>query len=218
MAKKNEVDRSYRQYIDMKKVPILPLDNRWHQLFPENAKPAMIKKLEKKVMDLVKREGSVNNDLKKLQVVKKKLMKEIVINMQETSEAMDEKLRQKKLMTSQKLIEDINKKTNQLEDEKYDIPYELLKANENLLIASIDLCYDRLSNNQSKINFLADWIERTRTELKKNVVIKQEMEETNTMIYSYMHDMLGPRFMEVFDSRHEFVNKRDEADEDEEIE
>ena len=41
MAKTEE--KSYRDYIDMKRIPILPLDNRWHQLFPENNKPARIK-------------------------------------------------------------------------------------------------------------------------------------------------------------------------------
>ena len=214
MAKKNEVDRSYRDYIDVKRVPILPLDNRWHQLFPEKTKPPRIKKLEKQVMTLVKREGAINNDIKKLEGAKKKLMQEIVKNMQESSEATDEKLRQKKLAASQKLIGDINKKSDALENERFDIPEALVKANEELLIESIDHCYDRLSANQEKINRLAEWIENARNELKKNIVIKQELEEMNAAIYSYMHDMLGPRFMEVFDSRHEFRNQKAQEDDE----
>lgn len=214
MAKKNEVDRSYREYIDLKRVPILPLDNRWHQLFPEKSKPPKIKKLEKQVMTLVKREGTINNDIKKLEAAKKKLMQEIVKNMQESSEEIDEKLRQKKLSASQKLIGDINKKSDSLENERFEIPEALVKANEELLIESIDLCYDRLSVNQTKISSLAEWIENARSELKKNIVLKQELEEMNASIYSYMHDMLGPRFMEVFDSRHEFQNQHAEEDEE----
>lgn len=202
MAKKNE-DKSYKEYIDIKKVPILPLDNRWHQLFPENNKPARIRKLEKEVMALVKRESNVNQELKKLVKAKKKLMNGIISNMEETADD-EEKLRQKKLAASQKLILDINKKTEDLENEKYSLPYSLIQANEELLIESIEICYNRISENQAKISYLNEWIERTRQELKKNVVLKQEMTDMNHNIYSYMHDMFGPRFMEVFDSRHEF--------------
>lgn len=214
MAKKNEVDRSYREYIDLKRVPILPLDNRWHKLFPEQTKPPRIKKLEKQVMTLVKREGAINNDIKKLETAKKKLMQEIVKNMQESSQEVDEKFRQKKLLASQKLIGDINKKSDALEEERFEIPEALVRANEELLVESIDLCYDKLSTNQTKINSLAEWIENTRNELKKNIVIKQELEETNSSIYSYMHDILGPRFMEVFDSRHEFQNQNDKEEDE----
>lgn len=203
MAKKNE-DKSYREYINIKKVPILPLDNRWHQLFPNDNKPAKIKKLEKEVMDIVKRESNVNQELKKLVKAKKKLMSGIVNNMEEVSQNEEEKLRQKKMETSQKLILDINKKTEDLENEKYSLPYKLIQANEELLMESIEICYNRISDNQEKILLLSEWIDRTRQELKKNVVIRQELTDMNHTIYTYMHDMFGPRFMEVFDSNHEF--------------
>lgn len=203
MAKKIE-SKSYMEYIDSKKVPILPLDNRWHQLFPENNKPARIKKLEKEVMDLIKRESNVNHELAKLVKAKKKLMNGIVNNMEESAQNDEEKLRQKKLDASQKLILDINRKTEELEDEKYSLPYKLIQANEELLIESIEICYNRISNNQEKLSLLNEWIDRTRQELKKNVVIRQELTDMNHDIYSYMHDMFGPRFMEVFDSNHEF--------------
>jgi CHASE3 domain sensor protein len=199
MAKKEEIQ--YDKFIDMKKVPILPLDNRWHQLFPDNSKPAKIKKLEKEVMTLVKRESSINHDMKELVALKKKMMKEIVDNMEEAEDE-NEKLRQKKLATSQKLIGEINDKYRRLENEKYQLPYELIKANQMLLMESIEICYDKLETNRRQIEVLDEWIEKTRIELKKNVIIKQEKQELNNNIYSYMHDILGPEFMEVFDKEH----------------
>lgn len=208
MARK-KTEKPFSEYIDIKKVPILPLDNRWHMLFPANEKPAYIKKLEKEVMDIVKRESSVRSELKKLTATKKKLMDNVVGNMNETN-GEDEKLRQKKLLASQKLILDINKKTQTLENEKYDLPYQLLKANEQLLLASIDICYQRINVNHQKITFLNEWIENTRVELKKNVVIRQEMQDMNNNIYSYMHDILGPRFMEVFDENHSYQYDKNE--------
>lgn len=204
MAKKEE-EIQYDKLIDMKKVPILPLDNRWHQLFPADSKPAKLKKLEKEVMSLVKRESGVNHEMKDLVKLKKKLMKEIVSNMEET-DSEHEKLRQKKLAASKKLIGDINEKFQNLENEKYQLPYRLIRANQELLIESVELCYERLETNQRQIEILTEWIENTRTELKKNVIIKQEKQDLNHSIYSYMHDILGPEFMEIFDKDHKFTD------------
>ena len=38
-----------------------------------------------------------------------------------------------------------------------------------------------------------------RDELKRMVIEKQEMEEENARIYSYMHDILGSEVIELFD-------------------
>lgn len=40
-----------------------------------------------------------------------------------------------------------------------------------------------------------------RVELKKKVLIKQDKELKNTEIYSYMHDLLGPDMIEIFDNK-----------------
>ena len=53
------------------------------------------------------------------------------------------------------------------------------------------------------IQKLAAWIEVTRTELKRRIIIKQDKEIANTNIYTYMHDLLGPEMMEVFDNKEE---------------
>lgn len=205
MAKK-ETEGSYEDFenlIDLKKIPILPLDNRWHQLFPDNLKTPRIKKLEKEVMNLVKRESGVSREIKNLVGLKKKLMKEIVDNMEETDNE-NEKLRQKKLDASRKLIEDINNKNTELENEKYQLPYRLMKVNEELLMESIEKCYNRLSNNEMQIEALGEWIEKTRIQLKRNVVIKQDKTDENNNIYGYMHDMLGHEVMEIFDREHNY--------------
>ena len=60
MSKKTD-SNPYEKVINMKKVPILPLDNRWHQLFPNNSKPQRIKHLEQDVMNLLKKEKILSN-------------------------------------------------------------------------------------------------------------------------------------------------------------
>lgn len=201
LSKKTANEYSYEGIINMRKVPLLPLDNRWHQLFPVAEKSAHIKKLEDEVMAIIKQESRISKELKDLGKLKKKLMSEIVQNMEETSDG-KETLRQKKMETSQKLIREINDKIEKKEIEDIALPRKLLKANEELLYASIEACYERIDHNAQQIDVLSEWIERTRDELKKNVIIKQEKEEVNQNIYAYMHDMLGPEFMEIFDRRY----------------
>lgn len=202
MARKISFDSSeYESFIDIKRIPILPLDNRWHQLFPANQKPSHIKKLESEVMKLIKRESGVSKEMKDLLKLKKKLMDEIRLNM---SEGADEKesIRKKKLEASGRLIQDINDKIEKIETEKYELPHKLVRANANLLFASINECYEQIDNNTKQIEALDIWINQVREELKKNVILKQEKEEMNQNIYTYMHDILGAKFMEVFDKGH----------------
>lgn len=201
MAKKaNDVD--YESLLKKKKMPILTLDNRWHQLFPPSTKSLYIKKLEDDLNQLMKQQGKVVNELKDLKKLKQRLMDEIMNNMAEMTNA-NESRRQKKLGHSQRLIIEINEKIENLEDEVYHIPKRIQEANNELLLASIEDCYRRMKENEKELQDIADWIDTTRNELKEKIVMKQEKEEMNTQIYSYMHDLIGPDFIEVFDSEHE---------------
>lgn len=47
-------------------IPILTLDKRWYLLVPEVSKTDEIKYWEKKVNDLLKKQGQVTNDLKEV--------------------------------------------------------------------------------------------------------------------------------------------------------
>lgn len=202
MSRKQTYDNPYKDIINMKKVPLLPLDNRWHMLFPNSEKSSYITKLEREVMRLVKQESNVSRELKQLIQLKKKLLNEIVNNMSEQSQSDSETLRKKKLEKSEQLVREINDKIDKLEADGLTLPDRLVKANEALLMASIDDCYNRINRNEEQIRVLNQWIEKTREELKNNLIIKQEKEEVNQNIYTYMHDMFGPKFMEIFDKDH----------------
>ena len=183
-----------------KNIPILTLDNRWHQLFPAKEKPSHISKLELEVNSLIKRQSKVINELKELGNLKKNLMQEIVNNMEETIES-KEAFRQKKLEKSRKIIKEINGKIDRLEREYENLPDEIRDTNRELLLSSIRVCYEKINDNRKDLKEINEWIEKTRIELKKRVVKKEEKEEVNARIYSYMHDIIGPGYMEYFDAR-----------------
>lgn len=197
---KIQLDRVIRA----KQLPILTLDSRWHLLFPESKKTATIRRLEKQVNELLKYQGKIVQDAKGLKQLKRKLMQEIVLNMSESS-GENEAQRVKKLEHSQKYIKEINDKMTVLDDELEQLPKKIREANEKLMLESVSICYNQLRENKQQIIQLEEWITEVRNTLKERVIQKQEMEEENTNIYSYMHDMLGAQVMEVFDSKQQDI-------------
>ena len=200
--KKAKDEFDYAALVRNRRLPILTLDSRWHKIYENQKKDAHIRKLEEELNNKIKKQGKVNSELKDLVRLKKRLMSEIVNNMGENSDSKQEVLRQKKLGKSKQFIEEINIKVEDYENQKLEIPSEIRRANEALMVATAEQCYEQLLINEQKLKELTEWIEKMRTELKNKVILKQEMEEHNENMYSYLHDMLGPEFMQVFDERH----------------
>lgn len=183
-----------------KKLPIVILDERWHNLFMKTAKKPKISELEKKLGELLKFQGKVISDTKELKVAKQRLMEGIVANM-ESDNSSDTKFRDKKMKKSQQLIQEINDKLKQSDNEIAQLPYKIKEVNEQLVEASFDECYEKMFSNSETIQEVNSKINDMREELKRLVLLKQDLEEENTMIYSYMHDILGSDIMELMDEQ-----------------
>ena len=67
-----------KKNVAYKQLPIVILDERWHRLFPEKDKSPEVKRLEKNLGTLLKRQGQITNDLKALRKIKSDIMKEII--------------------------------------------------------------------------------------------------------------------------------------------
>jgi hypothetical protein len=202
MAKRKQDEIDFKEILRNNKIPILTLDGRWHELFPEYEKTAEIRNLEHRLNDLVKHQGKLVNDIKDLKKLKRNLMDQIVANMGE-AEGKAEKLKIKKQEKSQQLIKDINDKLENADDELIDLPYQIRQANEELLVESMKVCYERLKHNNKEIQRIGIWVAQVREELKDKILLKQDMEMTNTAIYSYMHNMIGPHVIDLFDEKND---------------
>lgn len=206
MAKKkeNEVDAiDYKQILLGKKIPLLTLDPRWHELFPEHMKTPAIKKAETQLNKLIQLQGKLTTDEKELLKLKKRLMDVIVTNMGDVDGAnnpINKKLA-KKQEKSQKLITDINVKLRENDMELTNIPNEIQEANKMLLIECMKVCYDKFRMNIQDIKQLDGTIEKMRALLKEKVLLKQEKEMQNEGMYSYMHHLLGGEVMNLFDEK-----------------
>ena len=191
--------KEFKEALAGKKVPILTLDQKWHQLFERNGKPIRVQRLEEKINGLLAKQARVNQEYQDLKKLKNKLMGNIVLNMKGTEENQNDTLSAKRLEEDRRLIDEINGKIENCEGQLDEIPEKMEELNHSLMLETMDYCYREMKNNTEQIKILSDWLTRTRREIKKNVVIKQNREIMNRQIYAYMHDIFGADVIDIFD-------------------
>lgn len=196
------LDEYFMEVLEGKHIPLLTLDVRWHSLFPDHRKNSEIKKLEKELNTLIKKQGQTENDLKDYAKTKKILMKNIVDNMTDGHEY-DSPIRSKKQDANQKLMLELKDKIAKAEAEKRQFPEEISRANRQLLLACMRACYQELMENTEIIEAEEEIIIELREEIKDHILIKQDREMRNTEVYKYMHNLLGAEVVEIFDREHQ---------------
>lgn len=186
-----------------KKVPILILDQKWHRLFAIHGKPEEVKDLESELGDLLKRQGKLTNDLKDLKKKKNLLMDNIVQNMEGSTEEASNTTKARMLEEDRQKIDEINALTESYEEELLDLPNKIKDVNELLMIKSMDYFYEKIRINKEEADEIEQWIAQVRVDLKKNIIRKQNREINNKEMYAYLHDVLGPEVIDMFDRRYE---------------
>ncbi|MCR5508969.1 MAG: hypothetical protein K6F34_09805 [Lachnospiraceae bacterium] len=202
-------EEKFRNALQDKRIPVLILDNKWHKLFKRSGTTPEIEILEKELTALLKRQGKLNSQIKDLKKIKGDLMNNIVSSMDENDE-----MSEKKVTDSKRLINESNDQIDKYEDELLELPKQIDTVNKELMLKSMELCYETLAENTDEIESIADWIRDIRIQLKKNIIKKQEKEFQNADLYSYMHDIFGHEVMELFDMRYEPTLKKPETKEE----
>lgn len=186
----------FAESIKGKKLPILTLDHKWYRLL-NKLERERARSLEDELNLLLKRQGKVNTETKEIKKIKRKLMNEIVPMVDEAG-AGDKEL-EKKIDEHKRLIEECNEKLDSYQEEILELPREINRVNNQLMLLTMEYCYDILNDNTKEINEIEDWITQIRITLKKNIIKKQEMEQKNHDIYTYMNDIFGPDVVNLFD-------------------
>ena len=199
MSKRNNL---FQSALTGKRIPILTLDNKWHKIFTQKKPDKKLKRLEDELNELLKKQGKLTGEVKEIKKLKKKLMDGIVANASEASVENDEKA-VRKAQESTRLIDECNEKLEEYEEELLELPREIDKVNKELMLLTMEICYDRLKENEQRIEEDARWVSEVREELKRRLVRKQEMEQANQELYSYLHDIFGAEVIELFDLKYE---------------
>lgn len=208
MGRKNGKQKTeeFRQALSGKSIPVLTVDNKWYRLLREVDK-VQVKKLEDELNSLLKRQGKLTTEAKDIKKLKRKLMGEIMPLMEE-AEKNERSDAYKQVEQNRRLIEECNEKLEEYQDELLELPREIDRVNMSLMLLTMELCYDAMQSNTEKIQKIAGWAAQMRIELKKQLVLKQEMEQKNYAIYSYMHDIFGADVVNLFEMKYNPESKQ----------
>lgn len=194
----SRTDDIYRPALSKTKIPTLTLDHNWHRLFTQANVTPEIKKLEKKLNALLKEQGKINTEEKKLKAVKRKLLDEI-IQLADRYDGRRDDAVQKTMDRQKEMVEECSRRLEDLGDENEDIPREIEEINRQLMLKTMEVCYKRLKDNQREIEECEKWIDEIRVKLRETIIRKQERETNTYELYSYMHNIFGRDVIDIFD-------------------
>ena len=202
-----EYRKDFKSALINKTIPNLTLDQKWHRLFAIHGKTEEIKELESQINGLMATEARLNSRLKELKKVKSQLLNNIVQNMDNSKDGEALAIREKKQEENKRLIDEANQKIDECEDELADIPFQIRKTNEELMLRSMDYFYDKLRVNKTESAEIEAWINQVRVDLKKNIIRKQNRDINNREIYEYLHDIFGAGVIDIFDIKYDDTPK-----------
>lgn len=182
------------ELIKKSRLPVLTLDRKWLNIFNTDEKSDEIAILEKKVNTSLKSQGTINTKRDELIGLKKTLMKEIVSNM----DAEENSRARKKVDKSKELIEDINDELLLLQDKELDVPSNINNANALLAYQSLEEIYNKIKKNDDDIDSLEKWIDETRIELKKRILVREKKREENELMDKYISDTFHPEVVRQY--------------------
>lgn len=190
-----KIDDVFIPALDGKQLPLLPLDHKWYQLLSGLEKSKHMLEIEEQCKELLKRQGKLNTDCKAMRKKKSALMEEIV-------RSMDQESMEQFQIDKKQEIEQLNRLYDSYQEELLDLPKQIQELNQELMLETMQMCYSILQENTAEIDAISDWISETRIELKRKIVIRQEKEMRNQIMYSYMHDIFGPEVIDIFDLKY----------------
>lgn len=199
MAKKED---AYMSALEGKSIPILTLDNKWHQLFTQTDMTPEIEELADELNSLVEKDGKLRSENKDIKRLKKKLLGEIVPLRDKANKAPSPAI-EKEISERTRLINECNDRLAGREEELLDLSRQIYDVDYKLMLETMKVCYERLHENTAEIKGLDEWISKVRIELKKNIIRLQESEMENYNLYSYMHQIFGPEVVDIFDMKYD---------------
>ena len=202
-------ENAFKEALAGKEIPLLTLDNKWHQLFTQAQTeiPAEVQRGEVKLNELIKRQGKLNTESKDIRKVKKKLMTEIM-EMADLSGGNPDAATEKKMEDTRRLINECNERLEDYARELRLLPEEIAQINHKLMLITMDICYQKIAENTREIDKIEEWVKDIRIEMKKKLIRKAENEQEVFSLYSYMHDIFGAEVIEIFDLKYNPEERR----------
>ncbi|WP_026507270.1 hypothetical protein [Butyrivibrio sp. MC2013] len=190
-------EEAYKSALAGKNIPIVTADDKWKLLFGEEGATPEINAMAKELDELIDRQSMYKQKIRDIKRLKKTLLDEVIVLSDKLNSG--DKSAGKELDDHKRLVKDCNSEMEELEESLIGLPTAIYELNFKLMLASMEVCYDKLHANTERINEIDSWLYATRKELKKQVIRLQEGETENFNLYSYMHQIFGPEVLDIFD-------------------
>lgn len=202
-------ENTFREALAGKNIPLLTLDNKWHQLFTQAQTeiPAEVRRGEDQLNELIRKQGKLNTESKEIRKLKKRLMTEIM-ELADSTGGNPDAASEKRMEDNRRLINECNEKLEDYARELRLLPEEIARINYKLMLATMDICYKRIAENTREIDGIDRWVKDIRIEIKKKLIRKDESEKAVFDLYSYMHDIFGAEVIEIFDIKYNPEERR----------
>ena len=127
-------DKLYMSALEGKSIPILTLDDKWHQLFTQTEMTPEIESLAEELNTLVDRDAKIRTETKKIKKLKKTLLSEIVPLRDKANKLGNAPGIEKEISERTRLIGECNDKLAGSEDELLDLSRQIYDVDYKLLV------------------------------------------------------------------------------------
>ena len=204
----------FRRALSDVNVPFLVLDPKWHRLFWIYGKTKEIAAQEAAFNRLLAEQAECSTQLKSLRGLKSTLLDNIVANMDGAEEGKADSLERRRLREDRRLIQKINEKMEAFEERLLSLPRLLREKNEELMLSTMEYCYEKMRANEREAEEISEWIRQMRVALKKKIIQKQDCVQNSREIYSFLHDIFGVQTLDLFDVEYEKGEAGEEGEPD----
>lgn len=181
---------NFKEYIDIKKLPLLILDSTWIRMFPEERKSEEIKKSERRLRAMICEQGQLYNDNKQLYINKKALLSRM-LSFSDDVRANPTSANKRLLDQMQKKVGEINNKMDKISKRLEELPKEIEEENNRLFQICLKNSYNTMNKNLKEANKITPTIEYLREQLSIETEKKKKLEENYRLSTDFLEHYIG---------------------------
>jgi hypothetical protein len=177
------------------KAPVLILDALWQEHY-KNRKSLRVAELEKRILELLKEQGRLNDSVKNLNIKKKDYLKRI-LSLSDTAHNKHNPDDKEALAAFGQAVTDINDQIIMAERKADGIAPVLDMANRELLAETVSDVFFDMREARKLAQTLDPQIDSLKTQLKTTIALRDKADTDASASYQLLHKLVGGRILNM---------------------
>ncbi|MDR1000839.1 MAG: hypothetical protein LBL96_08590 [Clostridiales bacterium] len=177
------------------KAPVLILDSLWQEHY-KNRKSLRVAELEKKIIELLKEQGRLNDNVKNLNLKKKDHLKRI-LSLSDTAHNKHNPDDREALAAFGQAVTDINDQIIMSERKADAVAPMLDMANRELLAETVSDVFNDMREARKLVQTLDPQIDSLKTQLKTTIELRDKADADAVASYQLLHKLVGGRILNM---------------------